>query len=94
MKDSGVKALTPKRNTSHPGKQHRRFPYLLRNAWIVRINQVWATDITYIRLARGSLYLVAIMDLYSLRALAWQLSNTPESVFCVEAEALGAGKVW
>ena len=85
MKDAGVKALTPKRNTSRPRKQHRRFRYLLRNARIVRINQIWAADITYIRLARGSLYLVAIMDLYSRRVLAWQLSNTLDNFFCVGA---------
>ena len=85
MKDAGVKALTPKQNTSRPGKQHRRFPYLLRNARIVRINQAWAANIIYIPMARGSLYLVAIMDLYSRRVLAWQLSNTLDSAFCIEA---------
>ena len=65
MQGAGTKAVMPKPNTSQPAAQHRRFPYLLRNTRIVRVNQVWAADITYIPMLKGSLYLVAIMDLYS-----------------------------
>jgi putative transposase len=78
-------AMVPKPNTSKPAPEHPVFPYLLRNLTIGRVNQVWATDITYIPLAHGFVYLVAIMDLYSRRVLSWRLSTTMESDFCVRA---------
>jgi putative transposase len=75
----------PKPGTSEPHPEHPVFPYLLRNLAICRPNQVWAADITYIPMAHGFAYLVAIIDWYSRRVLAWRLSNTMESSFCVEA---------
>ena len=81
-------------NTSKPNPGHKVYPYLLRGLEINRVNQVWATDITYIPMARGFLYLVAIMDWHSRYVLAWRLSNTLEVDFCVEAleEALSKGR--
>jgi putative transposase len=81
----GLSAIYPKKNLSKPGEGHRKFPYLLRGFNIVRPNQVWATDITYIRLHTGFLYLVAIMDWYSRYVLSWRLSNSLDSLFCIEA---------
>jgi len=81
----GIAALYPKRRTSKPGKGHKIYPYLLKGLSIERPNQVWATDITYIPMARGFLYLVAILDLYSRKVLSWRLSNTMDPAFCVEA---------
>lgn len=72
-------------NTSKKHPQHKIWPYLLRNAVIDRPNQVWCTDITYIPMRRGFLYLVAIMDWYSRKVLAWRLSNSMDVDFCVEA---------
>ena len=72
-------------DTSKPAPEHPVYPYLLRGLTISRPNQVWATDITYIPMARGFAYLVAIIDWYSRRVLSWRLSNTLDSVFCVEA---------
>lgn len=71
--------------TSIPAAGHRIYPYLLRDLVIDRPNQVWCTDLTYIPLARGFLYLVAIMDWSSRKVLAWRLSNTMEAAFCVDA---------
>ena len=71
--------------TSRPGVGHRIYPYLLRGRVIDRPNQVWATDITYIPLARGFMYLVAIMDWHSRRVLAWRVSNTLDTDFCIDA---------
>ena len=85
MRIMGLEAIAPKPDTSRPAADHPVYPYLLRNLAISRINQVWASDITYIPLARGFAYLVAIMDWYSRRVLSWRLSNTLESTFCVEA---------
>jgi len=85
MRIMGLEALAPKPNTSKPSPEHPVFPYLLRNLSIHRPNQVWATDITYIPLAHGFAYLVAIMDWYSRRVLAWRLSNSLDTGFCVEA---------
>jgi len=81
----GIAALYPKRRTSQPGKGHKIYPYLLSNLSIERPNQVWASDITFVPMARGFLYLVAILDLYSRKVLSWRLSNTLDSQFCVEA---------
>lgn len=85
MRLMGITALYPKPCTSKPGEGHKIYPYLLRGLTIDRPNQVWATDITYIPMARGFVYLVAIMDWYSRKVLAWRLSNSMESDFCVEA---------
>jgi putative transposase len=85
MRQMDLEALVPKPGTSRPGHQHPVYPYLLRGLRIERPNQVWAADITYIPLAHGFVYLVAIMDWYSRRVLAWRLSNTLDASFCVEA---------
>jgi len=91
MRLMGIESVAPKPNTSKPNREHVRYPYLLRNLAVCRSNQVWAADITYIPLARGFAYLVAIIDWHSRRVLSWRLSNTLDSSFCVEAlhEALG-----
>ena len=85
MRLMGISALYPKPNTSRPGKGHKIYPYLLKGLTIDRPNQVWATDLTYIPMARGFVYVVAIMDWYSRKVLAWRLSNTLDADFCVEA---------
>ena len=85
MRLEDISAIAPKPDTSKPAPEHPVFPYLLRNVRVARVNQVWATDITYIPLAHGFVYLVAIMDWYSRRVLAWRLSTTLETDFCVEA---------
>jgi len=93
MRIMGLQAVYCKPNTSKPHPQHRIYPYLLKRLPILRSNQVWAADITYIRLARGWCYLVAIIDWHSRYVLAWRLSANMESGFCVEAleEALIQG---
>jgi putative transposase len=85
MRLMGLESIAPKPNTSKPAPEHVVYPYLLGNLKVSRVNQVWAADITYIPMARGFLFLVAIIDLYSRRVLAWRLSNTLETTFCVEA---------
>ena len=85
MHTMGLVALYPKRNLSQSSQAHKVYPYLLKGLTIDRPNQVWATDITYIPMARGFVYLVAIMDWYSRRVLSWRLSNTLDTSFCVEA---------
>jgi putative transposase len=85
MRLMSIESVAPKPNTSKPSREHARYPYLLRDLVIFRPNQVWAADITYIPLARGFAYLVAIIDWYSRRVLSWRLSNTMDSSFCVEA---------
>jgi len=85
MRKLGILSTAPKPNTSKPGKQHKIYPYLLKNLTIDRPNQVWATDITYIPMARGFLYLVAIMDWASRKVLSWRLSNSMDSAFCIDA---------
>lgn len=85
MRLMGLESVAPKPNTSRPNQEHPVYPYLLRGLRIERPNQVWAADITYIPLARGFAYLVAIMDWHSRRVLSWRLSNTLDSSFCVEA---------
>lgn len=94
MQVMGLEAIYRRPNTSKPSPGHKVYPYLLRGLEINRVNQVWAADITYIPMARGFLYLVAIMDWYSRYVLAWRLSNTLEVDFCTEAleEALRKGK--
>ena len=85
MRVMGLEAMAPKPKTSEPHPEHVVYPYLLRGLAIGRVNQVWATDITYIPMKAGFVYLVAIMDWYSRRVLSWRLSNTLDSSFCVEA---------
>jgi putative transposase len=85
MQRMGIEAIYRKPNTSKPAPGHRIYPYLLRNLTIDRPNQVWATDITYIPMARGFVYLSAVMDWFARRILAWRLSNTMEASFCVDA---------
>jgi putative transposase len=85
MRLMGLESTAPKPNTSKSAPEHPVFPYLLRNVKVCRVNQVWAADITYIPMARGFAYLVAIIDWYSRRVLSWRLSNTLETTFCLEA---------
>lgn len=85
MRLMGLEAIYPKKKTSHPHPDHKVYPYLLRNMKIDRPNQVWATDITYIPMARGFMYLVAVMDWNSRKVLSWRLSNTLDTDFCVDA---------
>jgi len=94
MRTMGIEAIYPKPKTTKRGEGHQIHAYLLREMQIVRPNQVWATDITYIPMASGFMYLVAVMDWYSRHVLSWRLSNTMESGFCVEAlkEALENGR--
>jgi len=81
----GIEAVYPKPRLSQPGEGHKIYPYLLRGVTVERPNQVWSTDITYIRMAQGFVYLVAVMDWYSRFVLSWSLSLTMELDFCVEA---------
>lgn len=81
----GINAVYRRPRTSIPGDGHKIYPYLLRGLDINRPNQVWAADITYIPMAKGFLYLVAIIDWYSRRVLSWRLSNSMDLAFCVEA---------
>jgi putative transposase len=93
MRVMGIRAVYPKRKLSLANPEHRVYPYLLSGLKAERPNQVWSTDITYIRLKHGFVYLVAIMDLYSRYVLSWRLSTTMEAEFCQEAlrEALHHG---
>jgi len=84
MRTLGLAGMAPGPNTSKPHPQHKTYPYLLRGVDIIRPNQVWSTDITYIRLPRGFVYLVAIIDWYSRKVLSWRLSNTMDAGFCVD----------
>jgi putative transposase len=85
MKKMGVEAIYRRPNTSKPSPGHKIYPYLLRHLAVTRPNQVWATDITYVPMAQGFVYLVAIVDWFSRRVLAWRLSITLSADFCVEA---------
>ena len=84
MKRMGIEAIYRKPNTSKPAPGHKIYPYLLRNLPVIRPNQVWAMDITYIPMARGFVYLAAVVDWFSRRVLAWRLSITMEVEFCIE----------
>lgn len=90
----GIAAIYPKPKLSVPGDGHKIYPYLLEGVEVNRVNQVWSTDITYIRMAHGFVYLVAVMDWYSRFVLSWALSVTMELPFCLEAldRALGWGQ--
>ncbi|HWB10790.1 MAG TPA: DDE-type integrase/transposase/recombinase [Pirellulales bacterium] len=94
MRLMGIEAIYPKRRTTRPGAGHKIYPYLLRGVEITRPDQVWSTDITYVPLRHGFLYLVAIMDWYSRHVLSWRLSNTLDGRFCQEAldQALSVGR--
>ena len=85
MRLMGLEAIYPKPKLSEPAAGHRIYPYRLRDLAIVRPNQVWATDITYIRLRQGFVYLVAVMDWFSRYVLAWELSNSMDTGFCLSA---------
>jgi putative transposase len=85
MRVMGLQAICPKRRLSQPGPGHRIYPYLLRDVKAMRVNQVWSSDITYIRLERGFVYLVAVMDWFSRYVLAWEVSTTLDTAFCVSA---------
>lgn len=85
MRLMGIEAIYPQRRTTYPSPNHKIYPYLLRNVEVLRPNQVWSTDITYLPLRHGFLYLVAILDWYSRLVLSWRLSNTLDLEFCLEA---------
>jgi len=85
MRVMGIEAIYPKPHTSRPHPEHKIYPYLLRDLSIDHTNHVWSADITYVPMARGFMYLVAVMDWHSRKILSWRLSNTLESDFCVEA---------
>ena len=93
MRLMGLEAIYPKPRLSQNNKEHRIYPYLLRNVKVVRPNQVWASDITYVPMPQGWMYLTVVMDWFSRCVLSWRLSNTLDGLFCLEAleEALGGG---
>lgn len=94
MRQMGLAAIYPKPTLSSPNRDHRLYPYLLRGVTITHPDQVWSTDITYLRLHTGFVYLVAILDWYSRKVLAWRLSNTLETRFCLDCleDALRVGQ--
>jgi putative transposase len=85
MRLMGIQAIHPGPKTSQPNPQHKIYPYLLRNLSIDQANQVWASDITYLPMESGFIYLTVIMDWYSRKVLSWRLSNSLDSSFCVDA---------
>lgn len=85
MEVMGIAAVYPKPRLSQPGEGHKIYPYLLKGVAVTRVNQVWSTDITYVRMAEGFVYLVAVMDWFSRYVLSWALSVTMELDFCIEA---------
>lgn len=85
MQKMGLEAIYPRPRTTIVNQAHHVYPYLLRGLEITRPNQVWSTDITYVPMAKGFMYLTAVIDWYSRYVLAWRLSNTLDSLFCVEA---------
>lgn len=85
MQRMGLQAITPGPHTSKPAPGHTIYPYLLRNVEIERVNQVWSTDITYVPMRHGFMYLAAVIEWYSRYVLAWEISNSLESLFCVQA---------
>src|SRR6266511_3250927 len=94
MRVLGLEAIYPKPKLSVAGRGHRIFPYLLREVRIERVDQVWSTDITYVPMPKGFMYLAAVIDWYSRYVVSWRLSNTLEGSFCLEMleEALGRGR--
>ena len=85
LRKMGILAIYPKKNLSKSSPNHKKYPYLLKNLDITTPNHVWCSDITYIRLKQGFIYLVAIMDWYSRYVLSWRLSNSLDTSFCIEA---------
>ena len=85
MRVMGVSAIYPKKDLSRSNELHKKYPYLLRGVEITRTNHVWSTDITYIRLKKGFVYLTAVIDWYSRYVLSWRLSTTLDRGFCIEA---------
>lgn len=85
MREMGIQAVYPKPNLSKADSEHKIYPYLLSGLSINRSEQVWSSDITYIRMSKGFVYLVAIMDWYSRYVLSWSVSNTMDTYFCLEA---------
>lgn len=94
MQKMGLAAVFPKKRTSQPGKVTQKYPYLLKHLDIERPNQVWSTDLTYIRLTGGYVYLCAIIDWFSRYVLAWEVSNSQDALFCLATleKALRQGK--
>jgi putative transposase len=94
MRRMGLEAIYPKPRLSAPGQGHRIYPYLLRDVAITRADQVWSTDITYVPLRAGFMYLAAVIDWFSRYVITWRLSNTLDGSFCLEMleEALQQGK--
>jgi len=94
MHKMGMEAIYPKPNLSKSCPLHKKYPYLLRGVKITKVNQVWSTDITYIRLQVGFVYLVAILDWYSRYVLSWRLSNSLDALFCLDCleESFTKGK--
>ena len=84
MREMGIQAIYPKPNLSKPCPEHEKYPYLLRGLEIEYPNHVWATDITYLKISGGFIYLAAIIDLYSRKVLSWKISNTQDTQFCIE----------
>jgi len=85
MRIMGIQAIYPKKNLSRANASHQRFPYLLKGLDINRPDQVWSIDITYIRMKAGFMYLVAVMDWFSRYVLSWRISNSLDTLFCIEA---------
>ncbi len=85
MRKMGIQAVFPKKNLSRPNQGHHKFPYLLKGLQINRPDQVWATDITYLRMQAGFMFLVAVMDWYSRYVLSWRISNSLDALFCIQA---------
>jgi putative transposase len=94
MRLMGLEAIYPKPKLSAAGQGHRVFPYLLRDVKVERVDQVWSTDITYVPMPSGFMYLAAVIDWFSRYVIAWRLSNTLDGAFCLEMldEALGRGR--
>lgn len=93
MQVMGIRAIYPRPRTTIPENEHKKYPYLLRNQAITEVDQVWCSDITYIHMGTGFLYLVAVMDWFSRYVLSWRISNCMDVSFCTEAlkEAFGLG---
>lgn len=85
MREMGLVSLAPGPHTSTPHPGHKTYPYLLRGLAITYPNQVWCADITYLPMAKGHMYMIAIMDWYSRKVLSWRISNTMEEAFCIDA---------
>jgi putative transposase len=85
MQVMGIQSILPKKNLSMANKDHKKYPYLLNGLWIYKFRQAWAIDITYIPMTNGFIYMVAIIDLYSRHLMGWEISNTLDVGFCMEA---------